>query len=63
MEQERAEKFSLILIVLGFVIGAIGAAVTFLWSAGFVVLFYLGFFIAIIGFAFAVLYRIREPKK
>jgi len=61
-ESERPEKFSLLLIALGFVIGIIGAALAFAWSAGFAVLFYLGFFITIVGFAFAVLYKIREKK-
>jgi len=62
MEQESAEKFSLYLIVIGFIIGIIGAAAAFAWSAGFAVLFYLGFFITIVGFAFAVLYKIKEKK-
>ncbi|MCJ7816378.1 MAG: hypothetical protein MUP55_00845 [Candidatus Aenigmarchaeota archaeon] len=61
-ESERPEKFSLLLIVIGFIIGIIGAAVTFAWSAGFAALFYLGFFIAIIGFAFAVYSKLTEKK-
>jgi len=61
-ETERPEKFSLLLIVLGFVIGGVGAALTFLWSAVFVALFYLGFLIVIIGFAFAVYSKLKEKK-
>ncbi|MCX6814851.1 MAG: hypothetical protein NTY20_04360 [Candidatus Aenigmarchaeota archaeon] len=62
MEGGRPGKFSLFLILLGFIIGIIGAAAAFAWSAGFVVLFYLGFFIAIIGFAFAVYSELKEKK-
>ncbi len=62
MEGDSWEKLSLFLIILGFVIGAIGAALAFAWSPVFAALFYLGFFIAIIGFGFAVLYRIKEKK-
>jgi len=61
-ESERPEKFSLLLIVIGFIIGIIGAALTFLWSAGFSALFYLGFFITIVGFAFAVYSKLKEKK-
>ena len=61
-ESERPEKFSLLLIVMGFVIGIIGAALAFLWSASFSALFYLGFFIAITGFAFAVYSKLTEKK-
>ena len=61
-ETERPEKFSLLLIVLGVVIGVIGAALAFLWSPVFAALFYLGFLIAILGFAFAVYSRFKEKK-
>ncbi len=62
-EEDRPEKFSLLLIVLGFVAGAIGGALTFLWSPSFSALFYLGFLVTIIGFAYAVLYRLHARKE
>jgi hypothetical protein len=61
-EGERPEKFSLLLIVLGFIIGIIGAALAFAWSPVFSALFYLGFFIVILGFAFAVYSKLTEKK-
>jgi len=55
---ELLRKTGLFFIIVGFIIAAIGAAATFLWSAGMVAMFYLGFFVAIIGFALAVLSKI-----
>jgi len=61
-EEERPEKFSLLLIVLGFVIGIIGAGLAFLWSPNFAALFYLGFLMALLGFGFAVYSKLTEKK-
>jgi uncharacterized membrane protein YoaK (UPF0700 family) len=61
MEGDSWEKLSLFLIILGFVIGAIGAVLTFVWGLTNLI-FYIGFFVTIIGFAIAVLYRIKEKK-
>jgi hypothetical protein len=61
-EEDRPQKFSMLLLALGFIIGAIGAVAAFLWSLAFAVLFYLGFFITIIGFGFAVYSKLKEKK-
>ena len=62
-EEDRPEKFSLLLIALGFVIGAIGAGLAFFWSPVFSALFYLGFLMALLGFGFAVYSKLTEKKK
>ena len=61
-EEDRPQKFSMLLIVLGFVAGGIGAALTFLWSPNFAALFYLGFLMALLGFGFAVYSKLTEKK-
>jgi len=62
-DTDRPEKLSMFLLALGFVVGAIGAALTFFWSPNFLNFFYLGFLIVIIGFAIAVLNRLKEGKE
>jgi hypothetical protein len=61
-ENERPEKFSLLLIVVGFIIGGIGAGLAFFWSPNFAALFYLGFLMALLGFGFAVYSKLTEKK-
>ena len=64
MEGDFQEKLGVYLLLLGLIIGTIGAVVTFFLANWLVAVFYLGFFLAIIGFAIAVLYRIqKKPQK
>jgi hypothetical protein len=62
---ESSEKFSLLLIVLGIILGAIGAAAAFLVANWLVIVFYAGFLLMIAGFAVAVLSKIgaKAEKK
>jgi hypothetical protein len=60
-EHETARKIGLFLIVLGMIVGFIGAVAAFVW--GLVIFFYLGFFVTVTGFAIVVLSRIGESKK
>jgi hypothetical protein len=54
-KHENARKAGLFLIIIGLIIGLAGAAVSFIWGSP--VVFYLGFVIAIAGFAVAILSR------
>ena len=56
-EREFAEKSGLTLIVSGLIIGAIGAAAGFFLGPAWFAVFYLGFLLAIVGFAIAVLHK------
>ena len=60
--EDGKSKFALFLIILGMIIAAIGAAATFAWSAALIVLFYIGFVVAIIGFAIAVLEAVSNKN-
>ncbi|HJW96632.1 MAG TPA: hypothetical protein VJ485_00540 [archaeon] len=62
MEGTFWEKFGLSLVILGMVIGAIGAAGSFLVSGWMISVFYVGFFMTLLGFAIAVLTK-AGPKK
>ena len=62
---EPSEKLSLLLIVLGIILGAIGGAGAFFVAGWLVAVFYAGFLLMIMGFAVAVLYKIgaKAEKK
>lgn len=55
---ELLRKLGLFFIILGLIIAGIGAAATFAWSSSLVGLFYLGFFMAAIGFVLAIFSKI-----
>jgi len=63
MEGTHWEKFGVLLIVLGLVIGAIGGAGSFLVSPWAIWIFYLGFLVAIVGFAIAVFTKVGTKEK
>ena len=63
MEGDSWEKFSVFLVVIGLVTGALGAVLAFWIAVWMMAFFYLGFFTAILGFAIAVLHRVGESKK
>ena len=54
-ENEKVAKAGLFLIVFGLIMGGIGAAAAFLVSSGLIWIFYVGFFLMIMGFIVALL--------
>ncbi len=63
MEGSFWEKLGLMLIVTGLIIAGIGAAASFAWGTWMSAFFYLGFIMAIFGFAIAVLTKFGDKKK
>jgi amino acid transporter len=55
---ELLRKLGTFFIILGLILGIIGAIGTFAWSGSLAGLFYLGFFMAIIGFFIALLSKV-----
>ena len=55
---ELLRKLGLFFIILGIIIGFIGAAASFVWGWGLMGFFYLGFVLTLIGFVFAVLSKV-----
>jgi amino acid transporter len=55
---ELLRKLGTFFIILGLILGVIGAVATFAWSGSLAGLFYLGFFMAIIGFFIALLSKV-----
>jgi NADH:ubiquinone oxidoreductase subunit 6 (subunit J) len=62
MEGSFWDKLGLLLIITGLIIAGIGAAASFAWGAGLAAFFYLGFIMALAGFAIAVLARFGNKK-
>lgn len=63
MEGSFWEKFGLLLIITGLIVAGIGAAASFSWGTGLAVFFYLGFIMAMFGFAIAVLTKFGDKKE
>ena len=63
MKGDSWEKLSVLLVVLGFVMGGFGAVLGFAFASWMLAFFYLGFLMAILGFAIAVLHKLRKTEK